>query len=87
MDSLRVMGMLDDVGTLLGNLGFIYYVKMKCVSYDRLVLEHLSSAHVDGVGCYTGNEVLITFHMFYTDHVMSLRGLMSFSSYHACRCL
>jgi len=39
--------MLDDVAGLLDNLGWGKYVEMKCVSYDRLMLEFLSFFHVD----------------------------------------
>jgi len=31
--------MVDDVGALLENLGWLESMEMKCVSYDRLVVE------------------------------------------------
>jgi len=39
--------MLDDVVTLLSNLGWMEYVQMSCVSYDWLILEFLSSLNVN----------------------------------------
>jgi len=39
--------MIDDVLTLLSNLRWIEYVKMNWVSYNRLILEFLSSLNVD----------------------------------------
>ena len=44
------------------------------MSYDQLVIEFMSSLHVDWVGLYRGQNVLITFCMFNTNHWMSLRG-------------
>ena len=57
----RILGILDDIVTLLGNLGWLGYVEMKCVSCNDLVLKLLSSLHVDQVESYRGNEVLIIF--------------------------
>jgi len=47
IDSLRTLGMLDDMVALLGNLGWMEYVEMQCVSYNQLVIEFLSSLNVD----------------------------------------
>ena len=46
MISIRALS-LDDMGTLLGNLGWLDHEEMKCVSYDMPVLEFLSSIHMD----------------------------------------
>jgi len=39
--------MLDDVGALLSNLGWLGCVEMKCVSHERSVIAFLSSLNVD----------------------------------------
>jgi len=65
--------MLDDVVTLLINLDWLEYIEMKCVSYDWLVIEFLSSLNVDWANPLRGQEVLITFYMFNLDHRLSLR--------------
>jgi len=46
--------MLDDMVSLLSNLGWLEYVEMNYVSYDQLVIEFLSSLHEDCVGLYKG---------------------------------
>ena len=51
--------MSNDIRDLLGNLGWLDYVDMKNVSYDRLMLEFLCSLHVDWDGSYGDNKVLI----------------------------
>ena len=61
MDFLRQLGMLDDFVTLLSNLGWMEYIEMNCVSYDRLIIEFLSSLNVDWAGLYMAQEVLISF--------------------------
>jgi len=78
MDSLRTLGLLDDVVALHRNLGWMDYVAMKCISYDWLISTFLSSLHVDWVRKYNGEEVLISFRMFNMDHRMSLRGFSEF---------
>jgi len=70
VESLRALGRVYDVGTLLGNLGWLDYVEMKCKSHNQRVIELLSY----WAGSYRDQEVLITFHMFSTDHQVSLRG-------------
>ena len=70
VESLRALGRVYDVGTLLGNLGWLDYVEMKCKSHNQRVIELLSY----WAGSYRGQEVLISFRMFNTDHWMSLRG-------------
>ena len=53
MDTLRILGKFDAVGASLGKLGWLEYVETnmylerKYVSYDGLMLEFLSSSHVD----------------------------------------
>ena len=47
VESFRTLRMLDDVVTLLSNLWQMEYVEMKSMSYDRLIIELLSSLHVD----------------------------------------
>ena len=42
-ESLQTLGLYDDTRTLLGNLGLLHFVDRKCVTYDRLILEFLSS--------------------------------------------
>ena len=56
--------MLDDVVTLLTNLGWLEYVEMKCVSYDWLIIEFFSSLNVDWASSHRVQEVLITFYVF-----------------------
>ena len=73
VDTFRILEMLDDVGGLFGNLGWFKYAKIKCMSYDRMMLKFLSSWHVDWADSYRHNEVLITFTMFNNDHKISLR--------------
>ena len=67
------MGMLDDMLTLINRLGWAEYITMQCISYDRLMIEFLSSLHVDWDGTFAGHEVVISFHMFNVDHRMNLR--------------
>jgi len=73
IESLRQLGMLDDVVTLSTYLGWLEYVEMKCVAYDQLVVEFLSSFNVDWAGSHRDQEALITFRMFNSDHRLSLR--------------
>jgi len=72
-DSLRTLGMLDDLLTLFGRLGWSDYINMQYASYDRLMIEFLSSLSIDWDGLYDGQEVVIRFRMFNIDHRMSLR--------------
>jgi len=72
-DSLRSLGLLDDLLTLLGRLGWTDYINMKYTSYDRVMVEFLSSLAVDLDGRYNDQEVVIYFRMFNIDHRMSLR--------------
>ena len=60
-DSLRSLGLLDDLLTLLGRLGWTEYINMQCTSYDRLMVEFLSSLAVDWDGSHNGQEVAIYF--------------------------
>ena len=46
-DSLRSLGLLDDLFTLLGRLGWTEYITMQCTSYDHLMVEFLSSLAID----------------------------------------
>ena len=63
-DSLRSLGLLDDMLVLIGRLGWTEYITMQCTSYDRLMIEFLSSLHVDWDGTFDGHEVAIYFRMF-----------------------
>ena len=45
--------------TLLGRLGWTEYIQMQYTSYDRLLVEFLSSLNVDWDGNYGGHEVAI----------------------------
>jgi len=65
--------MFDDVVELLGNLGRLNYVNLKCESYVRLVLQVLSRLHIDWAGSYKGKEVFITFRRSSDDVRLSLR--------------
>jgi len=47
VESLRTLEMLDDVVTLLSNLGWMEYMEMNCVLYARLIIEFLNTLHVD----------------------------------------
>jgi len=38
VESLRTLELLDDVVALLRNLGWLHYVGITCMSYDRLIL-------------------------------------------------
>ena len=73
IESLRQLGMLDDIVALFRNLGWLEYVEMKYVAYNWLVVEFLSLLNVDWVSLYRCQEVLITFRMFNADHKLSLR--------------
>jgi len=53
--------MLDHVVILLGKLGWLEYAETKCISYDRLMVEFLTSLNVDWVDFYGDQEVLISF--------------------------
>ena len=64
---------MDDVGALLGN--------MKCIPYDRLVLEVLSTLNIDWDKSYNSKEVLIAFKMFNIDHRMSVRDFNELSHF------
>jgi len=65
--------MLDDMLALIGKLGWIEYIGMQCTSYDRLMIEFLSSSNVNWNGAFRGPEVEISFCMFNVDHRMNLR--------------
>jgi len=65
--------MLDNILTLIGRLGWAEYINMQCTSYDRLLVEYLSSLNVDWNSSYGGHEVAIYCRMFNIDHQMSLR--------------
>ena len=73
-DSLRTLGLYDDMQLLLGNLGLSHFAERHCVTFDRLTLEFLSSLRVEWNGTYRGEIVDTSFRMFNTDHRMSLRG-------------
>jgi len=73
VDSLRTLGMLDDMLTLIGRLGETEYISMQCTSYDHLMIEFLSSVHVDWDGTFRGHEIVISFRMFNMNHQMNLR--------------
>ena len=84
VNSIRALGMFDDVVTLLSNLGWMEYVEMNCVYYDYLIIEVLGSLNVNWVGSYRGQVVLISFRTFNMDHRMSLRefkGVLQLSVY------
>ena len=72
-DSLRSLGLLDDLLTLVGRLGWTEYITMQYTSYDRLMVEFLSSLAVDWDGTFNGLDVAIFFRLFNIDHRMSLR--------------
>lgn len=72
-DTLRQLGLLDDMLVLFGRLGWTEYVNMQYPSYDRLMVEFLSSVIVNWDHTYNGQEVEIYFRMFNFDHRMSLR--------------
>jgi len=74
VESLQTLGIYDDKRTLLGNLGLLHFVERKCVTYDRLILEFLSSLRVEWNGSYRDESVDISFCMFNTDHRMSFKG-------------
>lgn len=46
---------------------------MQCTSYGRLMIEFLSSLHVDWDGTFKDHEIAISFRMFNMDHRMNLR--------------
>jgi len=73
VDSLQTLGMLDDMLHLISKLGWTEYIGMQCTSYDRLMIEFLSSLNVNWDGRFRGHEVEISFHMFNVDHRMNLR--------------
>ena len=72
-NTLRQLGLLDDMLVLFGRLGWTEYVNMQYPSYDRLMVEFLSSLSIDWDRTYNGQEVEIYFRMFNIDHRMSLR--------------
>jgi len=72
VESLRNLGLLDDMMNLIYNLGWAKYIGMQCTSYDRLMLEFLSSWNVNWEGKFRGQEVDIIFYMFNIDYWMSL---------------
>ena len=39
VDSFRNLGLLDDMLSLIRNLGWIEHIGMQCTSYDHLILE------------------------------------------------
>jgi len=46
-DSLRTLGLYDDMQLLLGNLGLSHFAEQHCVTFGRLTLEFLSSLRVE----------------------------------------
>jgi len=38
-DSLRTLGLYDDMRMLLGNLGLLHFAERHCVTFDRITLE------------------------------------------------
>ena len=74
VESLQTLGIYDDMRTLLRNLWLLHFVVRKCVTYDWLNLEFLSSLRVESNGSYRGEIVDISFRMFNTDDRMSLKG-------------
>lgn len=73
VNSLRILGMLDDMLTLIGKLEWIEYIGMQCTSYDRLMIDFLNSLNVNWDENLRCQKVEITFRMFNVDHRMSLR--------------
>ena len=67
MESLQNLGLYEDMQTLLGNFGLLHFVGRKCVTFDRLTLEFLSSLRVEWNRTYRGEIVDISFRMFKTD--------------------
>jgi len=67
LDSLRTLGMLDKMLQFIGKLGWTEYIGMQCTSYDRLMLEFLSSLNANWDGTFRGHEVEISFRMFNVD--------------------
>jgi len=67
VESLQSLGLYEDMQTLLGNLGLLHFVERKCVTFDRLTLEFLSSLRVEWNRTYRGEIVDISFRMFKTD--------------------
>ena len=65
--------MLDDMLTSISRLGWAEYTTLQCTSYDRLMIEFLSSLHIDWDGTFKGHEVVISFRMFNVGHRMNLR--------------
>jgi len=47
VESLRHLGIYEDMQTLLRNLGLLHFVERKCATFDRLTLEFLSSLRVE----------------------------------------
>ena len=45
--SLQTLGMLDDMLSLMRKLGWMEYIDIQCTSYDRLMIEFLSSLNVN----------------------------------------
>ena len=68
VESLRTLGLYEDMQMLLGNLGLLHFTERHCVTFDRLTLEFLSSLRVEWNGTYRGEIVDISFRMFNTDH-------------------
>ena len=73
VDSLRTLGMLNDMLHLICKLGWTEYIDMQRTSYDRFMREFLSSLNVNWDGTFRGREGEISFHMFNVDHRMNLR--------------
>jgi len=54
VESLQNLGIYEDMQTLLGNLLLLHFVERKCVTFDWLNLEFLSSLRVEWNGTYRG---------------------------------
>jgi len=57
VESMKNLGIYKNKQTLLMNLGLLHFVKRKCVTFDRLTLEFLSSLKVEWNGTYKGEIV------------------------------
>ena len=74
VESLQNLGIYEDMQTLLGNLLLLHFIERKCVTFDWLTWEFLSSLRVEWNGTYRGEIVDISFRMFNNDHCISLKG-------------
>ena len=46
-ESLRTLGLFEDMQLLLGNVGLLHFATCHCVTFDWLTLEFLSSLRVE----------------------------------------